>query len=195
MYLGPPVDDPEILDLLPSPYRNLLERANGYVAYHGGLHVRGACMKPRWHSLREAWFGQDAIHRLYPAVQESDVPFAEDALGDQFLLRDAVVHRLSAETGDVESLHVGLYDFDQAVRSDPVDYLSLAPLENYHLQGGTLAPGQLLSVFPPFVLRTDRSDSSYRAIDSLDRRRSLAALARQLRELPDGAQVRINVVL
>jgi hypothetical protein len=186
MYAGPPVDDPEILDLLPSPYRSLLAHANGYVAYHGGLHVRGACMEPRWHSLREAWFGQEAIHRLYPAVQESDIPFAEDALGDQFLLRDEVVY--------IESLDAGLYDFDQAVRSDPVDYLGLAPLENFRAQGGALAPGQLLSVYPPFVLQGDGGDPSYRAIDSLDRRRSLASLARQLRELPDGTQVCINVV-
>ena len=54
MYVGPPIDDPEMLERLPSEYRSLLAQANGYVAFHGGLHVRGACLIPEWHSLRAA---------------------------------------------------------------------------------------------------------------------------------------------
>lgn len=192
MYIGPPIDDPEIFGALPEILRNLLERANGYVAYHGGLHLRGACLQPHWHSLRDAWLGDDALFRLYPAVRESDIPFAEDALGDQFLLRDGVVHRLSAETGDVESLEVDLYDFDQAVRADPIGYLSLMPLEQFRAEGGTLEPGQLLDVHPPFVVKGDRDEVSYRAIGNLARRRWLASLARQLQDLPDGTRVRFD---
>jgi len=37
MFIGPAIDDPEILGMLPPDYRQLLETANGYVAYHGGL--------------------------------------------------------------------------------------------------------------------------------------------------------------
>lgn len=184
----------QILEALPRQYRSLLERANGYVAYHGGLHVRGACLHPRWHSLRAAWHGEDALHRLYPAVQQTDVPFAEDALGDQFLLRDEVVLRLLAETGEIEPLGVDLYHFDRAVRSDPIGYLSLTPLDNFRAEGGSLAPGQLLSVHPPFALQADGVEPSYRAIDILERRRWLASLAEQLRGVPDGAQIRISVV-
>jgi hypothetical protein len=103
MYVGPPIDDPEMFERLLAEYRDLLARANGYVAYHGGLHVRGACLAPEWHSLRAACDGERAVHRLWPVVSLSDVPFAEDALGDQFVLRGAQVHRLSAETGELES--------------------------------------------------------------------------------------------
>ena len=46
MFVGPPIDDAEMLDRLPAEYRDLLTRANGYIAYHGGLHVRGACLSP-----------------------------------------------------------------------------------------------------------------------------------------------------
>jgi hypothetical protein len=55
VYIGPPIDDPDILDRLPAAYRDFLARTNGYVAYGGGLHVRGACHAPGWHSLRAAW--------------------------------------------------------------------------------------------------------------------------------------------
>lgn len=194
MYVGPPIDDAEILERVPAIYRHLLERTNGYVAYHGGLHVRGACLEPLWHSLRAAWFGDAALHRLYPAVQETDIPFAEDAMGDQFLIREDVVYRLFSETGEVESLGLDLYEFDQSARADPVEYLALAPLEQYRAEGGELKPGQLLSVFPPLIVKQDKAAPSYRAIDALERRRWLASLAEQLRGLPDGAQVRFQVV-
>jgi hypothetical protein len=141
VYIGPRIDDVEILDRVPAPLRDLLGRVNGYVAYHGGLHVRGACRAPEWHSLRAAWDGPRALHRLFPAVSAADVPFAEDALGDQFLERDGVVHRLHGETGAVESLGVDQAGFDAMVREDPIEYLGLHPLERFRAEGGVLEPG------------------------------------------------------
>ncbi|MDB4878497.1 MAG: hypothetical protein JWM41_4943 [Gemmatimonadetes bacterium] len=44
---------------------HLLRRTNGCVAYEGGLDIRGSCREPAWHSLRDAWHGPSAIHRLF----------------------------------------------------------------------------------------------------------------------------------
>lgn len=192
MYIGPPIDDFQILDRLPPEYRELLARANGYVAYHGGFHVRGACRTPEWHSLRYACEGERALHRLFPAVSARDIPFAQDALGDQYLLRGGIVHRLSGETGELDSLGLNLADFDAAVRADPVGYLGLDPLEAFRAEGGVLEPGQLLSVYPPYCMRTDDSRRSFRAIAAGDRLGFLASLAAQLRDVPDGAEVTLE---
>ncbi len=194
MYLGPPIDDFEILERLPATYRDLLSRANGYVAYHGGLHVRGACISPEWHSLRVAWEGPCALHARYPSVLATDIPFGEDALGDQFLLRDGIVFRLSAETGEIESLRVDLADFDAAVRSDPVEYLRLQPLERFRSEGGILHPGQLLSVMPPYCVVESGVEVSLRAVPAADRLGFLAQFASQIRDLPDGATISLNAV-
>src|SRR5262249_12738532 len=145
-----PIDDAQILSRVPAAYRGLLMRMNGYVAYDGGLHVRGACVAPAWHSLRAAWEGPDPIHRLFAGVSTTDIPFAQDALGDQFLLRDEIVSRLQGATGDLEWLDVDLESFDRACREDPVEYLQLQPLARFRTDGGTLEPGQLLSAYPPF---------------------------------------------
>ena len=193
MYVGPPIDDPDLLAALPPELADLLARANGYVAYHGGLHVRGACRAPTWHALWEAWHGPGALHRRYPGVRPSDVPFAQDALGDQYLVRDGWVHRLAGETGGVDDLGVDLAGFDAAARADPVRYLRLEPLEAFRAQGGVLRPGELLSVYPPFVLRADGTGYSYRAVAAADRLGFLADLAAQLRGLPDGAAVRLRL--
>jgi hypothetical protein len=194
MYVGPPIDDPQILERLPVEYRDLVARANGYVAYHGGLHVRGACLTPEWHSLRAAWDGERAVHRLWPTVSPDDVPFAQDALGDQFVLRRGQVHRLAAETGELESLGVDLAGFDAAVRVDPFEYLSLGPLEAFRGEGGVLQPGQLLSVYPPYCVDSADARRSFRPIAAADRLGFLASLAAQLHNLPDGTAVRFDIL-
>jgi len=193
-FAGPPIDDPELLARLPEPLRQRLTRVNGYVAYAGGLHVRGACRAPEWHSLRAAWLGENAIHRLFPAVRADDVPWAEDALGDQFLLRDGVVLRLEAETGRVESLGVDLTGFEQRVRDDPFEYLRLAPLEQFAREGGELRPGQLLSVYPPYCVEESARGVALRAVPAAARLRWLSALAREIGGLADGAALRLEIV-
>lgn len=186
MYCGPPIDDAEILARLPGEYRRLLETVNGYVADRGGWHVRGACGSPAWHSLREAWCGVDAIHRLFPAVAADDIPFGQDALGDQYVLRNGEVWKLDAEVGELNPLQMTLPEFDAAVRADPDEFLALGPLREFQAEGGTLEPGQLLSVYPPFVFKESANGVTYRAVAALDRLRFLSDLARQLRDIPDG---------
>jgi hypothetical protein len=192
-FTGPPVDDPETLARLPADLAAVLRRSNGYVRFHGGFHLRGACREPAWHSLRGAWDGPSSFARLYPeTVTTADVPFAEDCVGDQFLLRDGRVWRLLAETGDVEPLGVGLTDFLAAAEDDPVGYLSLNPLLQYHREGGRLEPGQLLSVYPPFCTAEAAEGVILAAVPAAERRRFLADLAAQLRGIPDGGRIELR---
>ena len=58
---GHPIDDLDVLEKLPENLATLLRQTNGFIQYHGGLHVRGACLTPAWHSLRVAWLGDEAF--------------------------------------------------------------------------------------------------------------------------------------
>lgn len=192
-FTGPPIDDEDLLARLPSNLTRLLRQLNGFIQFHGGLHVRGACRKPAWHSLRDAWDGASAFHRLYPEVQADDVPFAEDCMGDQFLLRDKRVCQLAAETGEIEALDVSLGGFFAAVADDPVEFLSLHPLLQFQQEGGNLEPGQLLAAFPPFCTKQSANGVSLAAITADERRRFLADLAAQLRDVPEGGKIDFKV--
>lgn len=77
------VTDPEILRTVPEDLRSLLSENNGFILFDSGLHVRGAVRSSEWHSLRKVWFGDFAPCKLFPAIIESDIPFAQDCLGDQ----------------------------------------------------------------------------------------------------------------
>jgi hypothetical protein len=181
-FAGPPIDDPDVLDQLPKGLRALLEETNGFVQYHGGLHVRGACKTPAWHSLREAWLGTRAFHRLYPDVDSGDIPFAEDYLGDQFLLRDGAVWRLYGETGEVEDLEMNFKEFLENVEDDPGEHLGLHNLLQYQRKGGHLQPGQLLSADPPFCTEEADDGVTLTAVSCEERYRFLAEFAAKTRD-------------
>jgi len=192
-WAGTPIDDQQTLRKLPSDLAELLKPINGFIQFGGALHVRGACQPLEWHSLHYAWESADAFHRHYRTVKQSDVPFAQSALGDQYFIRDNDVYRLDTECDEIESLDMDLKTFLEEVQSDPIGALNLEPLEEYWGHGGVLEPGQLLSVMPPFILAQQNTKYSYRAISALDRLRFLADFARQIRDLPDGATISFHV--
>ena len=166
-YPGAPLDDIAVLDLVPLEYAQLLAQSNGFVAFGGALHVRGACTAPAWHSIRVALEGPDALHQLFPAVDVDDTPFAQDAVGNQFVLRRGVVHRLAAAAGAVNILEVvspTIAEFLMRCLEDPASLLPLDSLALLHADGRRLAPGELLEV----------SDGRPDAVPALLRLRTLA---------------------
>jgi hypothetical protein len=193
-YLGGDITDSKILEKLPSDYRELLHQANGFILFNGGLHLRGAVLHPDWHSLRYAWLGEAGLHRLFAAVEESDVPFGEDCVGDQFLLRSGSVYKLEAETGTVECMAMDLETFLGRALENPLESLGLHPLLQFQREGGTLEPGKLLNVYPPFCTKESAQGVSLRAIPALERISFLADFARQIADLPTGTKVRIKTV-
>ena len=188
-FQGPRIDDEELLHRLPHPLRDLLEQLNGFVQFGGGLHMRGACSSPDWHSLRTAWHSETAFQRLYPEVDEADIPFAQDCVGNQFLLRSEEVIHLNAEYGALDSMCVDLDGFLQKAQADPVEFLSMQPLIQFCRDGGELEPGQLLSVVPPFVFKESEEGVSLRAVPAVDVIAFHADLARQIRNVPDGGKI------
>ena len=163
-YSGPVINDPAVLAELPEEFGRLIDAINGFVQFKGGLHVRGICADPQWHSLQHVWTGTRSLHRLYDLVRPNDIPFAQDCVGDQFLLRDGEVIRLFAETGELEELAVNLDAFLQATQADPIGYLSLEPLLQLHNEGAVLEPGQLILVHPPFCTEEAADGVMLRAV-------------------------------
>jgi hypothetical protein len=189
----PPVTDRDILTLVPSGYADFLQQKNGFVAFRGGLHVRGACIEPQWHSLRTVWQGPLALHSLYGNVTESDIPFAEDCVGDQFLIRSGEVLRLRAETGDTEKLGLGWREFLEACFANPIEFLALQPLLAFERNGERLGPGQLLGVYPPFFAENETREYSFRAIPTLELIGYLGELSKTVSTVPDGGRIEIIV--
>ncbi len=186
---GQPIDDASILERLPIEISDFLRKRNGFVAVHGGFHVRGACIAPPWHSIRAAWEGEYALQFLYPDVKAHDIPLAEDCFGDQYLLREGSVVRLVGESGEVEAMECDWEQFLANIEADPIEYLNLGLLERFQTQFGPLAPGYLIHAYPPFVA-AECHNPTLRAISSLELRSFHADFARQIRNIPDGSRIK-----
>ena len=184
---GATFDDVEILRDLPAGLVRILSETNGFILYEGALHVRGACLIPTWHSLRAAWRGPSAFHTLYESVKTTDIPFAQDQVGDQFLIRDASVFRLSAETGEVEPLAESLDVFFSKLNQDIEEFLNVGLRH-------VIQPGQLLCAYPPFVFQESGAGASMKPVRAEEVILFHADLARQICDVPDGGQVKFRVV-
>lgn len=179
-FQGPALADAALLAALPDEYSQLLTLCNGFIAFAGGLHIRGLCADPDWHSLQKVWTGDLRLATLYPSLESSDILFGQDCVGDQFILREGIVYRLWAETGDMETLGCGFNEFFLNAATDPLEYLSLQPLLQFQREGGMLSPGKLLNVYPPFCTKEAAAGVSLRAISALERISFLADFAGQI---------------
>jgi hypothetical protein len=183
-----------VVSLLPPNLVALLQQINGFVQFGGGLHVRGVCSTPGWHSLATVMLGEHAIHRHYPAVASTDVPFAQDCVADQFLLREGIVYRLQSETGELQSLEVNLPGFLSAIEAAPIEFLAMQPLLQFQQEGGELQPGQGLHVYPPFCTNEAANGVSLRPIGAEEALAFLANFCCQLSSLAEGSKFKVSIV-
>jgi hypothetical protein len=183
---GGSIEDAEILKELPADYARILCETNGFILRNGALHIRGACIEPEWHSLRNAWRGTNAFHKLYSSVQKTDIPFAQDQLGDQFLLRNKEVFRLMAETGDLEQAAENLEEFFQRVTEDTEGFLNVS-------SNHPLLPGDLLLAYPPFVFAEAAEGPLLKPLKACEVILFHADLARRIRDLPEGGTIEFKI--
>jgi len=193
-YQGPEhQEDQDIESLLPDNLLSLLKQMNGFIQFGGGLHVRGLCKEPEWHSLRTAMFSETAIYKLYPAVEKSDVPFAQDCVADQYILRGRTVYKLYAETGELECLDFGLGSFLSAVSSDPVEFLGLEPLLQIQEQGQSIEPGQVIHVYPPFCTEEAKNGVSLKPVSNTEALTFLSDFSKQINKVGNSEKIEVRV--
>jgi hypothetical protein len=192
-FTGPPIDDTQLLDRLPDELAALLTETNGFIAFGGALHVRGACASPSWHSLRDAWDGPSAIHALYEAVEPDDIPFAQDCVGDQFVLRAGEVHRLNGETGELVSLSRSFTGFLDDVMATPDEVLQPTPLVQLEQEGASLEPGNLILAYPPYCAEQSAQGVALSQIPASELLAFHADLARQIAEVGDSGSLRFEI--
>lgn len=179
------LDDVELFRELPSSLVRILSDMNGFILHEGALHVRGASLSPEWHSLRAAWRGPSAFHVLYENVRTTDIPFAQDQIGDQFLLREGRVIQLCGETGELEALTNSLEEFFSRVSQDIEGFLNVGLRH-------AMQPGQLLLAYPPFVFQESGAGAALSPVRAGEVILFHAELARQLRDVPDGGQIELK---
>jgi hypothetical protein len=173
--------------------KNLLQQKNGFQAFDAALQVfpshntAGATSLIDWNSDR-LW------RSAYEGLAGPGIFFAQDIFGGQFVLLPEGIYAFNPETADREFIAPDLAGWAAALLDDP-EFLTGSPFaEAWQATHGPLPAGKLLVPIQPFVLGGAYAVDNLYALDAVQAMRFYANLAVQIKHLPDGAQVRWNII-
>jgi hypothetical protein len=176
-----------------SELRALLAARNGFYAFESALHVFPLGRAAGVMDL-ETW-NSDALWRgEYGDQTEGCLFFAEDVFGCQFCLRDEQVFTFDPETGELQEMAADLEDWAGQLLAD-YEVLTGHPLAHaWQSQRGPLPPGKRLVPGIPFVCGGEFELNNLLLLDAVKGMHVRANLARQIRDLPDGARIEFKIV-
>lgn len=171
----------------------LLSWRNGFYAYESALLVRGSGNVPpprdiaAWNA-RSAWLAQYDDFSLGPMLF-----FAEDVFGNQFAIASGRVVLFDPETGNSEEVAQTLEDWARVVLDDYAYFTGYPVAHEWQKRNGPLRPGMRLVPRIPFVCGGEFVVSNLGLTDELEGMAFRASLARQIKDLPDGATIHFKI--
>ncbi|MFA9430360.1 SMI1/KNR4 family protein [Egicoccus sp. AB-alg2] len=167
---------------------------DGFHAFESALYVHPLATGAAGERSMQAWNEPALWRAVYDDLAAEGLCFAEDVFGGQFVLLHGEVSTFDPETGARDWLAPDLEGWAEAVLDDYA-VLTGHPLAHaWQAQHGPLQAGQRLVPKIPFVLGGEFTVENLHALDAVEGMRRRGALARQLRDLPDGARVTYRVV-
>ncbi|HYG66901.1 MAG TPA: hypothetical protein VD838_04550 [Anaeromyxobacteraceae bacterium] len=170
----------------------MLAAKNGFFAFESSLHVFPAGPTVHGYDLA-TWNDPRGWRAAYPDLPADLLLFAEDVFGIPFCCGEAGVQRFDPETGALEQLATTLEDWAALVLAEFAFQTGHPLAHAWQVKHGPLAPTQRLAPKVPFVLGGAYELDNLYAADALESMRFRADLARQIRDLPDGARVKLVV--
>jgi hypothetical protein len=172
---------------------HMLEQKNGFYAFEFALHVFPLTSSPE--AGLEGWNAESLWRNEYQDLADGLLFFAEDALQDQFCLssKENGVFRFRAETGRTVFMADSIERWAGVILSDSSTETSWPFAHEWQLKNGRLPLGKRLMPKIPFFLGGEFNIENFWAGNPLEGMRFKGDLAMQTRDVPDGAQVRLNV--
>ena len=171
----------------------LLKKKNGFYAFESALRVMPAETDgpeiglADWNS-EQLWIGE------YQGMAKGLLFFAEDIFGVQFCIRADGVYKFDPETGHIDKLATNFEGWADVILSN-YRFLTGYPLAHeWQRANGKIASGVRLVPKRPFVAGGEFSLQNLYPLDAVAAMRLRASIAVQIRDLPDGAAIRLNVV-
>ncbi|MFY3152456.1 SMI1/KNR4 family protein [Achromobacter xylosoxidans] len=170
----------------------MLCQRNGFYALESALHVFPTHSSQNEIGISD--WNESALWRSgYKDLADGCLFFAEDVFGGQFCIKDSKVYTFDPETGALEYLADDIENWVKILLSD-YEVLTGYPLAHqWQKQNGQLPAGKRLLPKVPFVLGGEFVLDNLYLADAVEGMRFRADIASQIKELPDGAQIRLNI--
>jgi hypothetical protein len=172
----------------------MLARCDGFYAFESALHVFPSVTDGPEVGVVD-WNAPDLWRDAFPGSAGWWF-FAEDAFGGQFGVapESDSVGVMDPETGNLEIVAVDMEDWARAVLDDFAVLTGYPLAHDFQAVNGALQPGRRLLPKIPFVLGGAYEVENLYGADTVSGLRYRGELAAQIRDLPDGATVRLRLV-
>lgn len=172
---------------------SMLCERNGFYALESALHVFPSHSGQQEIGL-DKW-NENALWRAeYRGMADGCLFFAEDIFGGQFCIKDGKVYTFDPETGVLNYLANDIEGWAKAIASD-YELLTGYPLAHqWQKQHGQLPARRRLLPKIPFVAGGEFVLDNLYLGDVVEGMKFRASMANQIKDLPDGAQIKFNVV-
>ncbi|WP_147268254.1 SMI1/KNR4 family protein [Spongiactinospora rosea] len=177
-------------DRVPEILRPLVALKNGFYAFESALHIfpwEGARGSMGARSDQDAW-----LHE-YGDVAARLTFFAEDAFGFRFAIEEGKVASFDPETAERDTLASSIEDWATLILDDYETQTGFPIMHEWQLENGAIPEGHRLAPAIPFFLGGAFNAQAMRPKESLELMRFRADIYHQVKELPDGAQIRLRV--
>jgi hypothetical protein len=172
---------------------DLLQLKNGFYAFESALHFFPAAPFENEMTLSR-WNSFGLWRYEYGDLADKMLFFAEDAFGSQFCLHDHHVCFFEAETGELKVMSNTIVEWVEHILADYEVPTGHPLLHEWQTRHGALPIGHRLMPKVPFVLGGEYALSNLYAISAVSGMKTRGNLARQIKELPDGAQIQFRII-
>ena len=179
--------------LLQVLWDSLLVERNGFFGYENALLIRPLSSCGDVLGVLE-WNDANAWRRMFRADLAGHLFFAETAFGEQFSLTEDAVFVFDPEVAEFNFFASNLDSWVAGVMQDPNIHVGYGLAKQWQEINGPLRPGERLGPKRPFILGGDFSIDNLARIRDSDLMAFRAQLANQIRDLPDGAEIKLNLI-
>lgn len=187
---------PELLDVAGNHAQEigaLLNKKNGFFAFESALRLFPSCSSNLSIGLDD-WNSVDLWRKHYSDLTDGCLFFAEDIFGGQFCIKNDAVCSFDPETGVFEGMASSLEKWAEELLNEYNFWTGYSVAREWQEKNGRLAFDERLMPKIPFVCGGQVELNNLVAISAISGMRTRANLARQIIDLPDGAQIEFKVV-
>jgi hypothetical protein len=171
---------------------SVLRQKNGFFCFESALRFFPSETSGSSWGITD-WNKHDLWKADYNGLADNVFCFAEDLFGQQFVAIEGEIGTFEPETGNVEIVAPSLEQWASRILDDYNFMTGYSLGREWQLNHGALHPRHRLMAKQPFVLGGEYSAANLASMDSLQMMKELGNLARQIHDLPDGAQIQFKV--
>ena len=170
-----------------------LPKKNGFYAFESALRVFPSGASELSFSIEE-WNSEGLWRKEYVGLADGCLFFAEDIFGSQFCIKNNVIYSFDPETGGLEEIADCFEGWAKELLSDYNVWTGYSLAVEWQKINGALPNSQRLMPKIPFVCGGHFELDNLSAIDVVSGMKSRSNLARQIIDMPDGAQIEFKII-